>query len=54
MKTIISTAIIAIILLVITFFIIRKLILDKKNGNNSCGAECGCCPHREQCHPSKK
>lgn len=46
--SIISTSCIALVLAIICFFIIRKIVRDKKNGSSSCS---GCSGNCNNCHP---
>ena len=53
----IGSIVVAVILLVIIAWIIRRLILDRKAGKHICGGSCGSCggscagcPMHGQCH----
>lgn len=51
-----SSIIVAIVITLIVFLVIRSMLKDKKNGKGSCSCggscdSCGACAH---CHPSTK
>lgn len=39
-----ATIIISLILAAIVFFIVKKMVNDKKQGKSSCGCNCSSCP----------
>lgn len=39
-----ATIIISLILAAIVFFIVKKMVKDKKQGKSSCGCNCSSCP----------
>lgn len=43
METITGSVIVGVILAAIIFFIIRKMIKDRKKGKRSCGCDCSSC-----------
>ncbi|MCQ2498106.1 MAG: FeoB-associated Cys-rich membrane protein [Lachnospiraceae bacterium] len=52
-KNNIANIIVVIILLVVTGLVIRKLVIDKRNGKSSCGSSCGNCPMNGSCHKQR-
>ncbi len=47
----IATIIISVLLLAVVFFIVRKLVRDKKNGKSAgCGCSCSGCSGSSECH----
>lgn len=49
----IGTMIVLLILAVIVGIIVFFMIRDKKNGKSACGGNCGCCPMGDKCHGGK-
>jgi len=49
-----GTAVVLTVLAVILFFVIRKLVKDRRAGKCSCGHECCSCPMAGQCHQHRK
>lgn len=43
METITGSVIVGVVLAAIIFFIIRKMIKDRKKGKSSCGCDCASC-----------
>ncbi len=41
---------ISILLLAVVAMIVRRLVLDRRNGKSACGSGCACCPMRGACH----
>lgn len=52
MESIIGSVIVGVILAAIVFFIIRKMIRDKKAGKSSCGCDCSSCGGACHCKDS--
>lgn len=46
----VGTILVAFVLIIVVFIIIRKLIKDKKAGKSSCGCDCSSCGGRDLCH----
>lgn len=49
-----ATIIISLILAAIVFFIVRKMVKDKKQGKSSCGCNCSSCPMGGCCGSVKR
>ena len=47
------TLIISVLLAAVVFFILRKLVRDRKRGKSSCGCGCESCPMSGSCHKAK-
>ncbi len=50
---ILGTAIVLLVLVLISALIIIKLVRDKKAGKSSCGCGCAACPMSSACHAQK-
>ena len=46
----IGTIIVCLCLAVVIFFIIKKMVKDKKAGKSSCGCNCSACAMHGECH----
>ena len=48
-----GTILVTLLLIVVVAGIIRQLRMDRLQGKNSCGSNCGCGPMSGSCHKSK-